>query len=137
MDSMISAIKGRRGGMMDEAQMHEGMGQESGGDGLDMKSLIQALSPEQKSQLLSLLVGGGKSAEKTATPEKIEEGAMGPGEEAEIEQSLGDGHETEDEIAESFLASSDKMRADRGDKPRNLSERVKFGLANKLKNKGK
>lgn len=135
MNSMLSAIKGRRGGMMEEqAPMQEEMAAESGG-GVDMKSLVQALSPEQKNQLLSLLVGQGKS--EGPTPDKIEEGAMGPGEAEEIEESLGDGHESEDEIAESFLASSDKMRAEAGDKPRNLSERVKFGLATKLKNKGK
>lgn len=137
MNSMLSAIKGRRGGLMeDHAPMQEEMAAESGG-GVDMKSLVQALSPEQKSQLLSLLVGQGKSEGSGPTPEKIEEGAMGPGEAEEIEESLGEGHETEDEIAESFLANSDKMRAEAGDKPRNLSERVKFGLATKLKNKGK
>ena len=135
MNSMLSAIKGRRGGLMAEAPEQESAPQESGG--VDMKSLVGALSPEQKSQLLSLLVGSGKSEGAGATPEKIEQGAMGPGEAEEIEESLGEGHETEDEIAENFLAHSDKMRAEAGDKPRNLSERVKFNLATKLKNKGK
>jgi hypothetical protein len=59
---------------------------------------------------------------------------MGPGEEAELEEmSLGGEHESESEIAESMIGSSDKMRAERGDQPRNLGERMKFDLAKKLK----
>lgn len=134
MDAMYSAIKNRRGGLLDDSQAPE----QDSASGISLESLAQALSPEQKSQLLALLVGSGGEQGKTAPPvqkssAEIEKGAMGPGEEAELEESLGGDHESEDEIAESMVASSDKMRSERGDKPRNLGERVKFDLAKKLK----
>lgn len=137
MDGMYSAIKSRRGGLINdqEENAHQLPEEKPQGGGLNMESLVSALSAEQKSQLLSLLVGGQKS-EGAKTPESIEEGGMGPGEEAEIKASLGEGHESEDEIAEGMISSSDKMRAERGDKPRNLGERMKFDLASKQK-KGK
>lgn len=137
MNPMYSAIKARRGGLLeDDEPMQEGAPQESGG--VDMKSLVNALSSEQKAQLLSLLVGKGAEAPQAKPSDSmaIEKGGMGPGEKEEIEEDLGDGHESEDEIAESLVANSDKMRAERGDKPRNLGERMRFGLANKLKKKG-
>ncbi len=138
MNPMYSAIKGRRGGLLNDveenAHQPPAEAKPSEGSGLNMKSLVSALSDEQKSQLLSLLVSGDKPQEGASQDSvAIEKGAMGPGEEAEIEESLGDGHESEDEIAESMVASSDKLRAERGDKPRNLSERMKFDLAKKLK----
>lgn len=140
MDGMYSAIKGRRGGLLSdqEENAHQMPQEESAPEGgMDMKGLVQALSPDQKNQLLQLLVGGEKGGERSNVP-AIEKGAMGPGEEAELEEeSLGEGHESEDDIAEGMVASSDKMRSERGDQPRNLAERMKFDLAKKLKSKGK
>ena len=119
------------------------MDDSSGGDmpsddssgGVDMKSLVQALSSDQKAQLLSLLVSGDQkpSGDKGMMPDKlsIEKGGIGPGEDEEIQEQLGGDHESEDDIADSMLSSSDKMRAARGDSPRNLSERMKFELAKK------
>ncbi len=142
MDAMYSAIKGRRGGagLMDDPQeeMDEVPAPPQKGGGMNMQSLVSALSDDQKSQLLSLLVAGDKGQSPAPKdPMAIEKGGMGPGEESEIEDSLGDGHESEDDLAESMISSSDKMRSANGDKPRNLSERMKFDLASKLKNKGK
>lgn len=140
MDSMYSAIKGRRGGLMDEPHKMMGMEEEesapSQGAGVDMKSLVGALSEGQKAQLLKLLVNDSpKGKDESVLP--IEQGGQSPGEEADLEQELGEGHESEDEIAESMISHSDKMRSDRGDNPRNLGERMKFNLASKLKKKGK
>lgn len=138
MDGMYSAIKSRRGGLINDHEENAHQLPEEkpkGNGGLNMESLVAALSDQQKSQLLSLLVGGEKQG-GAKTPESIEEGGMGPGEEADIEASLGEGHESEAEIAEGMISSSDKMRAERGDKPRNLGERMKFDLASKQK-KGK
>lgn len=143
MDPMMSALKQKRGGLLNDGEenAHQ-MPEEKNSGGMDMKSLVGALSQDQKSQLLSLLVSGNDGGNK-AHPGKapnisdIEQGGMSPGEQSDIEESLGDGHESEDQIAESMIASSDKNRAAGGDKPRNLGERMKFGLANKLKNKGK
>ena len=136
---MLSAIKNRRGGLLNDTEenAHQ-MPEERGpkGQGVDMKSLVQALSPDQKAQLLSILVSGEKGSAKPAeSAPQIEEGEMGPGEESEIQEELGEGHESEDEIAQSMISSSDKMRSDRGDRPRNLGERMKFDLAKKLKNR--
>lgn len=138
MDAMMGALKQRRGGLLNDGEenAHQ-MPEEKSSGGMDMKSLVGALSQDQKAQLLSLLVSGGDQSKGKSSISEIEQGGMSPGEESDIEESLGDGHESEDDIAESMIASSDKSRAASGDKPRNLGERMKFGLANKLKNKGK
>lgn len=140
MDALYSAIKSRRGGLLndDEENAHQEPAPQKGG-GMDMKSLVSALSDDQKMQLLKMLVSGDgdKEAPSKMTAQSIEKGGMGPGEEEELEEAsdLGGEHESEEEIAESLLSSGDKYRADRGDKPRNLGERMKFGLASKLKQK--
>jgi len=134
MDAMYSAIKNRRGGgLLDESEAAPEQADESG---VGLEGLVKALSADQKSQLLALAVGNGGAKAQGALPQpkgasEIEKGAMGPGEEAEIEESLGGEHESEDDIAESMMSSSDKMRSARGDKPRNLGERMKFDLAKK------
>ena len=139
MNSMLSAIKNRRGGLLNDHeenahQMPEESAPQSGG--MNMKGLVEALSPEQKGELLKLLVSGGEQAQpgmKSGDVASIEKGGMGPGEESELAEMSGEGQESEDEIAEGMISSSDKMRSERGDKPRNLGERVKFDLAKKLK----
>lgn len=139
MDAMYSAIKGRRGGLLNDAE--ENAGQEmpqpapQKKDG-DLKSLVSSLSDDQKMQLLGILM---KDQGMGNTKVEIEKGGMGPGEEAELadESDLeGDEQESEEDIAESMLSSADKMRAAQGAKPRNLGERMKMNLASKLKKKG-
>lgn len=137
MDAMYSAIKSRRGGLLNDQEENahqEPMEAKPGG--MDMAGLVDALSPEQKSELLALLVGGEQAPAPAKAAPAIEKGAMGPGEEAELSESLGDGQESEGEIADSLLSSADSMRAVRGDKPRNLGERMKFDLAKKKQKKG-
>lgn len=140
MDAMYSAIKGRRGGLLNDQE--ENAGQEmpempqQKKEGGDLKSLVSSLSDDQKMQLLGILM---KDQGMGNTKVEIEKGGMGPGEEAELadESDLeGEGHESEEQIAESMLSSADKMRASQGAAPRNLGERMKMGLANKLKKKG-
>ena len=141
MNGMYSAIKGRRGGLLEDEGGGMGeMMEESAppqGAGVDMKSLVGALSQDQKMQLLKILVSSSGASPDQGKKLPIEEGGQSPGEEDDLEESLGEGHESEDQIAESMIASSDKMRAGSGEKPRNLGERMKFNLASKLKNKGK
>lgn len=141
MDAMYSAIKGRRGGLLNDHeenahQMPEEQGAPKGGG--DMQGLVESLSPEQKSQLLALLVQE-QAPEGEAKPNDaaaIQKGEMGPGEMAELDAEAGEGHESEEEIMESMISSADKSRVDQGAKPRNLGERVKMSLASKLKKKG-
>lgn len=142
MDAMYSAIKGRRGGLLNDSEENADQmtDEKPSKGGVDIKSLVSVLSEDQKMQLLKMLVSGSKDSEQAPTKmnaQSIEKGGMGPGEEEELEEAtnLGGEHESEDEIAESLLSSGDKYRAERGDNPRNLGERMKFGLASKLKNK--
>ena len=149
MDAMYSAIKSRRGGLLNDQeenahQMPVDQAPKPKADGL--QTLVETLSDDQKTQLLSLLVkdqGAQASSEGKSSPvdaKQIEKGGMGPGEQQEVDEmidnDLGDGHESEDQIANSMISSSDQMRSARGDSPRNLGERMKFDLAKKLKNKG-
>lgn len=148
MDPMMMALqkrKGLLGGDKQEAMVEE---KAEAAPKKGMAGLVDALSEDQKQQLLAMLVKDQASGPAEAgDTESIAKGAPGPGEmealadEAEGEgigmADLGEGHESEDEIAESMISSADKMRADKGVKPRNLGERVKVGLASKLKQKGK
>lgn len=137
MNGMLGAIKSRRGGLLGDDQEMGDSGydspQEPEGDD-KLKGLVDALSEDQKAELLQLLVKD-QSANEDAPA--IEKGKMGPGEEQELAQYAGDDenadHESEDEIAESMLSSADKMRADQGAKPSGLGQRMRMGLANKLK----
>jgi hypothetical protein len=139
MDAMHSAIKGRRGGMLNEHEenAHQ-MPKESQGEG-DMQGLVESLSDEQKAQLMGLLQQD--MSEKPADGPALEKGSAGPGEEQEVAQMAmedqGDEHESEDEIMESMISSADKGRVEQDVKPRNLAERMKMNLASKLKGKGK
>src|SRR5260221_357447 len=139
MDAMYSAIKSRRGGMMggqqdnNAPQVPEGKPQ---GKSDGMQTLVAALSDDQKNQLLSILVkdqGSGKDSQSkpnATDPNAIDKGGMGPGEQEETDEQsqndnnndLGGDHESEDQIAQSMISSSDQMRSGRGDSPRNLGE---------------
>ncbi len=140
MDGLGAAIRGRRNGaQIDEAIVEQEPGGDSvSGDAQDLKGLVSSLDDSQKSLLLNILVKD-KSANESAPA--LEKGGQGPGEKLELEEFVSDfepdeEHESEDEIMESMVSSADKTRAERGTNPRNLSERVKIGLANKLKKKG-
>lgn len=141
MDGLASAIRGRRGGLMEEQEEMMTEEPSMGGpkqDGSGLKGLVDQLDPSQKSLLLKMLI---KDSAANENAPKIETGAMGPGEAMELEEFTSEfepeeGHESEEEIMESMVSSADKTRADRGTEPRNLGERVKVGLANKLKKKG-
>lgn len=143
MDAMYSAIQKRRGGgLLEEESMVEDEAPAPGeGQGGGLKGLVAALDQGQRQELLQLLVKDQGANDRS--PEIEVEGAMGPGEEFELERESGEtpmergSHESEDEIMESMVSSADKSRADQGTKPRNLGERVKMDLAKKLKGKGK
>lgn len=146
MDAMYSAIKGRRGGMLNDMEENahqtndEPMGESVPSGQPDMQGLVESLKPEQKQQLLAMLVKDQAQGPDESNPAAIQEGAMGKGEMAELEQGAmddEDGHESEEQIMESMVSSADSTRADQGATPRNLGERVKMNLATKLKNKGK
>lgn len=141
MDGMLGAIKAKRNGsglMNEEPQAKPSADQSAG-----MGQLIDSLSDEQKQALLKMLVQDVLPADT----KKIEMGdGMGSGEKMEIEMEsegmeddpYGDyKQESEDEIAESMISSSDMAKADTTAKPRNLGERMRMNLASKLKKKGK
>lgn len=144
MDGLMGAIKGRRsGGLIDEqvvANEPRVGGAAPQKDGAqEMKGLVQSLDPSQKDLLLRMLMKEQKANDMS--PDIQQKGAPGPGENMELEEFVSEfepeeGHESEEEIMESMISSADKTRADRGSEPRNLGERVKIGLANKLKKKG-
>lgn len=130
MDGMYGAIKNRRGGLLNDKE--ENAQQMDGGG--EMKSLLSQLSDEQKSELMGLLEADMDQA--SADPRAIEKGAMGPGEREDLAESveageLGGDHETEEDIMNSMVSTSDEMR----DKPRNLGDRVRMEMSKKLKMK--
>lgn len=139
MDGMLSALKGRRGGLLgEEAAEAQAAPQKQESAGL--KGLVAALDEAQKAELLKILV---KGQEAEGQAQEIGEGkAAGPGEKLELEEYVSeyepeDAHESEEELMESMVSSADKSRAASDTKPRNLGERMRIGLANKLKDKKK
>jgi hypothetical protein len=138
MDGMYSAIKNRRGGLLndDEENAHQmpmekkAMGKPSG----EMQSLIAQLDDTQKMELLKLLSADVAAADSR----EIEKGGMGPGEMMELAEEAGEVEgmgETEDEIAADMVSSADMTRAEQNTKPRNLGERARIEMAKKLKTK--
>ncbi len=130
MDSMMSAIKARRGAQPtqmpeQEAPQEEGMG---------MQDLVMQLSPEQKQELMGLL-----TQESSGDTTGIEKGAPASGETAEIDQKMNDqdmGDES-DEVQMGMLDRNSLQKAEMGVKPRGLGDRAKMMAAQKLKSKGK
>jgi hypothetical protein len=140
MDGLMGAIRNRRGGRDEQiAEDQPVVGNDSGaGSAQELKGLVASLDESQKALLLKMLAKDQTASENAPA---LETGAMGPGESMEVEEYVSDmepeeGHESEEEIMESMISSADKTRADRGTEPRNLGERMKVGLANKLKKKG-
>mgnify|MGYP006921296629 CR=1 FL=1 len=136
MDGMYGAIKNRRGGLLnDKEENAQQMMDQGGGKHGEMKSLLSQLSDEQKSELMGLLEADMDRSEGM-DPKMIEKGAMGPGEREDLAESveageLGGDHETEEDIMNSMVSTSDEMR----DKPRNLGDRVRMEMSKKLKMK--
>lgn len=144
MSAMMAAIKGRKGGMLG----HEGLGHQSQhGDDKekDLHGFVAGLSEGDKHQLKSILANdatGGKNEQhiakggaSTEEQSKIEGSMAEENKETglEEEQEHGISGNQSDDIAKSMLDS----RSANITQPRNLSERVKMSLSNKLKGKGK
>lgn len=136
MDSMLSAIKQRRGGGQAMAVPEQAPAQGQP----DMQGLVESLSPEQKQELMMLLTQnaqgenaieqGSPSADETqAINQKIQEQAGEP--------SGQEGSEESDAIQASMLDRNSLEKAEAGVKPRGLGDRAKMYAAKKLKGKGK
>ncbi len=140
MDSMLAAIKARRSpaqGMdMPGADMSANK-QDAGA----LKDLVAQLSPEQKEELMMLLV---EQAEEVST-DKILKGAQSSGEKAALsaalDEDMGDQGEASDDVQMSLIDRQDFQKADQMEqgkrKPIGLAERAKMNAASKLKAKGK
>ena len=132
MDSMMSAIKARRGSA---APMQEVMPEQEQAPG--MKDLLMQLSPEQKEELMGLLAqdasGGGDVS-------GIENGQPSSMEQASIEAQAAQGGEDEamsDDVQMGMLDRNSLEKAEAGARPRGLGDRAKMYAASKLKSKGK
>lgn len=139
MDGMLGAIRNKRSGGLIGGDEEQAPAPQPQGESSGLKGLVAALDESQKAQLLKMLVSD-QASEGEDAPE-LEKGGMGPGESQELEEYVSEmepeeDHESEDELAESMISSADKSRAEQGVKPRNLGERMRVGLANKLKKKG-
>lgn len=154
MDAMHAALKKRQGkGLMahsDHMPEHQGMNTEMQDDqGKDLHGLVASLSHEEKGKLKQILSqdqnnksmqiakGGPSSEEDAAVSNKMaKENKMEQLEDTNEAGSAGIGEDESDDIAKSMLDSR-HMRGMANEKPRNLGERMKQGLASKLKSKGK
>lgn len=143
MSAMIDAIKKRRGlGGGHPHGGHEGQSEEGGG--ADLHALIAGLSHEEKSNLQQILSedmgnaseitkGAPSSEEHKKIGEAIgKENEMNAAEEGEEEIENADS----DAIGKSMLDSRD-MGSNPITEPRNLGERMRMSVTNKLKAKGK
>jgi hypothetical protein len=157
MNPMFAAIKKRRGGglMGDHEASHQsqhamdndiGQAMESG-DGKDLHGLVASLSDGEKQKLKSLLDGHKPNGIEKGEPSSDERGkiaerakeedAMHAMEDASAIHDDGDEGVDSDSIAASMIDHKAKSAIESGAKPRNLGERMKMGLAQKLKSKGK
>jgi hypothetical protein len=104
-------------------------------EGSDLKDLVQSLSEDQKAELLGLLQ---KDAGQGESDSKVETGAASDDESKAVDDEISeqDQGDDSDDIAMSMLDSKAKMGQE-GVQPRNLGERVRMAMAQKLKGKGK
>lgn len=154
MDPMYSAIKKKRGLIGD----HQGSGhmsqhvsddtnksQDHGSK--DLHGLVASLSDSEKHQLKGMLNSDNTQAIMKGGPSSDEKGKIAQesskqDRENDMEQ-MSDDHGNavdpvdSDEIAKSMLDSRHMGSNAPTGKPRNLGERMKMGLASKLKAKGK
>ena len=133
MDAMYDAIKKRRGGPGE-------IGESAPEKGADLLGFVAALSDEEKGALKMLLDKGSASQD-------IQKGGPSTEESAAIEGAIAEENEenalvdAEDDVDSDAIGASmlDSRFTGAGPmpKPRNLGERVKTGIAQKLKSKGK
>lgn len=149
MDSMLSAIRARRSGGQSQPKM--GMNADAppsapdNGQDQGMRGLVESLNDDQKKELLSQLaqsLGAGNAL-------GIEKGEPSLGEKVDIEAQAAEGEgdmaesgsglsqDESDEIQAGLVDSRAMNMSERGERPRNLSERAKMNAAEKLKAKGK
>lgn len=157
MDAMYSAIKKRRGLIGDHQSMgHSSQhvaddtnkGEKKMDEGKNLHAFVAALNDHEKGQLKDILGGNDKTMEimkgAPSSEERSKISAASSAENArnEAEESSG-GHGNavdpidSDEIAKSMLDSRHMGSNAPTGKPRNLGERMKMGIAAKLKAKGK
>lgn len=141
MNPMHDAIKKKRMGSEDQSRglMHDAEMAESSPapeKGMDLQALVESLNDEQKAELMGLLdsSNGDTSAVMQGAPSQAERGKIA--QRSVEEDSGGVGEEESDEIAMSMLDSRDK-RGTASEKPSGLGARMRQGLAQKLKGKGK
>lgn len=143
MNSMMAAIKAKRGGKpnesYEEVEVEEKpmMSSEKPEKGIDLNGLVSSLDEAQKQELLSLL-----TEQAEGEGEDVEKGGASPNEKKIIAQKASEEEEglSEDEsdsIAMSMVDRQAERMNDSGAKPRNLSERAKMYMAKNLKQKGK
>ncbi len=148
MSAMIDAIKKRRmGGHESQAPGHmskRGPGVDLPGEGeTDLHGLVAGLSDHEKTSLQQILAkdngvsaiekGGASSEERGHIAEQMKkDDAMHAAEESEEHAEGIDS----DAIAKSMLDSRD-MGSNPITEPRNLGERMRMSVSNKLKAKGK
>ncbi len=139
MSAMIDAIKKRRGGGM-MPQMDQ---DHASGDGeVDLHGLIAGLSDDEKASLQQIL-----SEDKGDQSQAIAKGGPSSEEKMKIKGSIDQENQMHaaddasedvdsDAIGKSMLDSRD-MGANPIQEPRNLGERMRMSVSNKLKAKGK
>ncbi len=147
MNPMMAAIKKKKGMLGDHSMGHESQHVDdpaASGAGHGLHEFVAGLNDQQKNDLKSILDKSGKGAQEIAkggpsshekemiSKEAQSENETNQMEQAEHQQPGGDS----DDIAMSMLDHNSK-NVEPGQKPRNLGERMKFSLAEKLKQKGK
>ncbi len=160
MSAMLAAIKKRQQAGASVMGDHQDTGHQAehvqddpamnANHGADLHGLVKSLSESEKHSLRTILEkdktgGDGQNIAKGA-PSKEEQGKIAQASQQENqENALEEASETKgqemdedksDEIAKSMLDSR-HLRGMATEKPRNLGERMKQGLAAKLKSKGK
>lgn len=146
---MLAALKKKKQGMALEGD-HQDMthgSQHSEDSDKDLHSIASSLNDGEKSKLKGILdshldksmqiAKGGSSSEEDG---KVQEAMGKENKETDLEEqqenSSGSAIHDSDDIAKSMLDSKHMSGAPL-DKPRNLGERMKMGIAAKLKGKGK
>lgn len=141
MDSMLSAIKAKRGGGNSMADQNTMMDKSPDGQQgpSEMKGLIESLDDSQKQELMMLL--SNEAAQKN---NDVEKGAPTSNEKQIIEKQAAEENqegelpmEQSDDIAMSMIDRDSLRKAESNVKPRGLGDRARMAMAQKLKGKGK
>lgn len=142
MNPMSDAIRKKRSGSVD--MNIPDAPEESGSKNL--LGLVASMSDEDRAKLKDILAaseGSNEADVEKGAPTKGEHAAIhekmeADSEEHEAEENSEPGQEaSSDEIGRSMLDSRFNKGTPEGMQPRGLSDRVKFGIADKLKAKGK